>query len=218
MSLLNHLKPNESLAEVVAGLIMVLTFTLAASVVNGGGQDGARAALIGAVGCNVAWGIIDGVFYLMDCAFGRSRVNRIGQAVASAPDEAAALATIRGELDPLLEPIARSEDREHFYRGVRSALLEGQLPHRRGLTRADVMGAVAIFCLVVATALPAVLPLLLISDPWIALRASNLLVIVLLFIVGYYWAGYIDINRWLAAFGLTGLGLALVAIAIPLGG
>ena len=80
------------------------------------------------------------------------------------------------------------------------------------------MGAVAVFCLVFATALPAVLPLLLISDPWMALRASNLLVIVVLFVVGYYWAGYVDANRWLAGFGLTALGLALVAVAIPLGG
>ena len=133
MSPLNYLKPNESLAEVVAGLIMVLSFTLAASVASGGGQDGARAALIGAIGCNVAWGIIDAVFYLMDSAFDRNRLIRVGHAVASAPDEAAALATIRGELDPYLASIA-GEDREHFYRGVRNSLLQRRLP-RRGLTR-----------------------------------------------------------------------------------
>jgi hypothetical protein len=218
MSPPNYLKPNETLAEVVAGLIMVLSFTLAASVASGGGQDGARAALVGAIGCNVAWAIIDAVFYLMDSAFGRNRLIRIGRAVASAPDEAAALATIRGELDPYLASIARTEDREHFYRGVRSWLLQKRPPRRADLTRDDYMGAVAVFCLVVATALPAVLPLLLISDPWIALRASNLLVIVVLFVVGYYWAGYVDTNRWLAGFGLTALGLALVAVAIPLGG
>src|SRR5678815_225535 len=143
---LNYLKPNESLAEVVAGLIMVLSFTLAASVASGGGQDGARAALVGAIGCNVAWAIIDAVFYLMDSAFGRNRLIRIGRAVASAPDEAAALATIRGELDPYLASIARTEDREHFYRGVRSWLLQKRPPRRADLTRDDYMGAVAVFC------------------------------------------------------------------------
>ena len=218
MSPLNYLKPNESLAEVVAGLIMVLSFTLAASVATGGGQDGARAALIGAIGCNVAWGIIDAVFYLMDSSFDRNRLIRVGHAVRSASDEAAALATIRGELDLYLASIARTEDREHFYRGVRNSLLQKRLPRRAGLTQADWMGAVAVFSLVFATALPAVLPLLLISDPWIALRASNLLVIVLLFVSGYYWAGYVHANRWLAGLGLTALGLALVAVAIPLGG
>ena len=43
------------------------------------------------------------------------------------------------------------------------------------------MGAIEIFCLVFATALPAVLPLLVIGDPWLALRLSNLLVVGLLF-------------------------------------
>src|SRR5262249_41875576 len=63
VSPLRYLKPSESLSEIVAGLIMVLTFTLAASVLSGGGQDGARAALLGAIGCNAAWGIIDAVAF-----------------------------------------------------------------------------------------------------------------------------------------------------------
>ena len=58
MRSLSYLKPSESLTEVVAGLIMVLTFTLGASVLSGGGADGARAALVGAIGCNVAWAIM----------------------------------------------------------------------------------------------------------------------------------------------------------------
>jgi len=215
---LNYLKPNESLAEIVAGLIMVLSFTLAASVASGGGQDGARAALIGAIGCNVAWGIIDAVFYIMDSAFDRRRLIRLGRAVASAPDEAAALATIRGELDPHLASVTTAEDREQLYKRIRNSLVHRRVPRRAGLRRDDVLGAVTVFCLVFATALPAVLPLLLINDPWIALRTSNLLVVGLLFIVGYRWAKYVDANPWLAGLGLTALGLALVAVAIPLGG
>jgi hypothetical protein len=97
----SHLKPSESLTEIVAGLIMVLTFTLAASVLTGGGQDGARAALLGAIGCNAAWGIIDAVFYMMTSAFDRNRRLRLARAIAATPDEAAALAAIRSELDPL---------------------------------------------------------------------------------------------------------------------
>jgi VIT1/CCC1 family predicted Fe2+/Mn2+ transporter len=50
------------------------------------------------------------------------------------------------------------------------------------------------------------------------LRSSNLLVVGLLFVVGYYWAKYIDARPWAAGLGLTGLGLALVAVAILLGG
>jgi VIT family len=218
VSPLSILKPSESLAEIVAGLIMVLTFTLAASVAIGGGQDAARAALIGAIGCNTAWGIIDAVFYMMGAMFGRSRRIRLARAITSANDEAKALATIRDELDPYLASVTKETDRENLYRSVYYSLLHGQLPQRTGLTRDDLVGAAAVFCLALAAALPAILPLLFIDNPWLALRISNLLVVGLLFLVGYHWAKHTDVNPWYAGFSLTGLGLALVVIAIMLGG
>ena len=218
MSPWRHLRPSESLSEIVAALIVVLTFTLAASVVSGGGQDGARAALLGAVGCNAAWGIIDAVLYMMTSVFDRSRHLRFARAVASAPDEAAALATIRHELNPILASVTAAEDREQLYRSIRNSLAHGRLPPRTGLTRDDVVGAVGVFCVALAASLPAVLPLLLIERPWLALRVSNLLVVGLLFVVGYRWAKYVDANPWMAGFGLMALGLALVAVAMLLGG
>jgi VIT1/CCC1 family predicted Fe2+/Mn2+ transporter len=187
-------------------------------VLSGGGADGARAALVGAIGCNVAWAIIDGVLHMMARKFDRNRQLRIGRAIASATDEAAALAAIRGELDPYLASVTQVEDREQLYRSIRNTLAQRRLPPHTGLVRDDLMGAIEIFCLVFATALPAVLPLLIIDHPWLALRLSNLLVVGLLFIAGYHWAKYIDANPWSAGLGLLSLGLAMVAIAISLGG
>jgi hypothetical protein len=171
VSPLSYLKPSESLTEIVAGLIMVLSFTLAASVLSGGGQEGARAALLGAIGCNAAWGIIDAVFYMMASTFDRNRHLRIARAVASAPDEATALAAIRRELDPYLASVTRPKDREQLYRSVRNSLAHGRLPRRTGLAFDDVMGAIGVFCIALTASLPAVLPLLLIDHPWLALRA-----------------------------------------------
>jgi hypothetical protein len=218
VSPLSYLKPSESLTEIVAGLIVVLSFTLAASVLSGGGQEGARAALLGAIGCNAAWGIIDAVWYMMASAFNRNRRLRIARAIASAPDEAAALAAIRRELDPYLASVTRPEDREQLYRSVRNSLAHGRLPRRTGWAFDDVMGAIGVFCIAIAASLPAVLPLLLIDHPWLALRISNLLVVGLLFVVGYHWAKYVDASPWPAGLALMGLGLALVAVAILLGG
>jgi VIT1/CCC1 family predicted Fe2+/Mn2+ transporter len=215
--LVGHLNPDESLGEILAGLIMVLTFTLAAGVVTRGGQEGVRTLLFAAVGCNVAWGIIDAVFYILTNAFVRSRRARLIRAISAAPDEVAALATIRRELDPDLQAITRPEDREQLYRSIHILLANGK-PLRTGVTRDDLLGALAVFCLVLATTLPAALPFLVIGDPWLALRISNLLLISLLFIVGFHWAQYINANPWLAGLALTGLGLALVAVAIALGG
>jgi VIT1/CCC1 family predicted Fe2+/Mn2+ transporter len=128
------------------------------------------------------------------------------------------LAAIRSELDPYLASVTRAEDRERLYRSVHNLLAHGRLPRRTGLLFDDVMGAIEVFCIALAASLPAALPLLLIHDPWLALRTSNLFVVGLLFVVGYQWAKYIDASPWAAGLGLMGLGLALVAVAILLGG
>ena len=59
------LNPIDRVSEVLFGLIMVLTFTGSLSVAEAGRED-IRTMLIGALGCNLAWGIIDGILYLMD--------------------------------------------------------------------------------------------------------------------------------------------------------
>jgi VIT1/CCC1 family predicted Fe2+/Mn2+ transporter len=66
------LDPSERTAEVLFGLIMVLTFTGSLSVVDAGRAD-VREMLLAALGCNLAWGIIDGVLYLMTTVAQRSR-------------------------------------------------------------------------------------------------------------------------------------------------
>src|ERR1700752_2536039 len=58
------LEPMERITEVLFALIMVLTFTCSFSVA-GAGREQVRTMLIGALGCNLAWGMIDAVFYLM---------------------------------------------------------------------------------------------------------------------------------------------------------
>ena len=60
------LEPYDRISEVLFGLIMVLTFTGSLGVRRGGAQGGSDDAP-GALGCNLAWGIIDGVLYLMGC-------------------------------------------------------------------------------------------------------------------------------------------------------
>ena len=63
---MSYLKPSETLSELFAGLVVVLTVTLAASVLGGGDEVSAKIALIGAIGANIAWGVIDAALYLMN--------------------------------------------------------------------------------------------------------------------------------------------------------
>src|SRR4051812_49343890 len=53
------LDPMDRISEVLFGLIMALTFTCTLGVATAGHIE-VRTMLIGALGCNLAWGIIDG--------------------------------------------------------------------------------------------------------------------------------------------------------------
>src|SRR5437660_9388469 len=66
------LEPIDRVSEILFGLIMVLTFTGSLSVAEAR-RDDVRSMLIGALGCNIAWGIIDGVLYLMGCLSDRGK-------------------------------------------------------------------------------------------------------------------------------------------------
>src|SRR5215813_7374464 len=86
------LQPHERITEVLFGLIMVLTFTGSLSVADAG-RDDVRMMLIGALGCNIAWGIIDGIFYLMDCLSEQARnIRALRTSQGAAPDAHRAIA------------------------------------------------------------------------------------------------------------------------------
>jgi uncharacterized membrane protein YfcA len=52
----------------------------------------------------------------------------------------------------------------------------------------------------------------------LAIRASNLVSFVVLFIVGYHWGKYTGANPWKTGLLLTTVAVVMVLIAIPLGG
>jgi VIT1/CCC1 family predicted Fe2+/Mn2+ transporter len=208
-----YLDPAEILGEFLFGLIMVLTFTLGAAVA--GGYE--RGLLLAAIGCNVAWGVIDGMLVVMSNRYTRRRRGLLVREISAATDEGRALAAIREEFESGVSADARPEDRERLYRSLYGFYSRAQaIPMT--ITGADLATWFAVFVVVVASALPAVLPFLVISDPHDALRASNALLIILLFVAGWHYGRHIDVPPWLAGLVLTAIGVALVAIAIVLGG
>ena len=66
------LDPVERVSEVLFGLIMVLGFTGSMSAATAGRAE-VREMLVGAIGCNLAWGIVDAVMYVMATVLSRSR-------------------------------------------------------------------------------------------------------------------------------------------------
>jgi len=212
-----YLDPGESLSEVLFGLVMTLTFTLGAGVLVRDDPEAWRELLVATVGCNVAWGIIDAAMYIAAQLFERGQRRRLVQAIRRADGEEQAVGAVAGELEELLEPIASSADRAAFYRGIVSHIRKASLDPG-GLTLGDLWGAGASFVLVFFSSIPAALPFLFIDDTFLALRVSNALLIGLLFLVGYRWAAYTVASGWIVGLAFVAAGVALVVVAILLGG
>src|SRR6476660_7351382 len=58
------LNPVDRISEVLFGLIMALTFTCTISVAESNRTE-VRDMLVGAIGCNIAWGLVDAVMFIL---------------------------------------------------------------------------------------------------------------------------------------------------------
>ena len=98
------LEPMERISEVLFGLIMVLTYTGTLSVVTAD-RIQVRTILIGALGCNLAWGIIDAGMYLMSRFHERGRNILILRSVRGSSSPETARRAITNAPPPLLVPL-----------------------------------------------------------------------------------------------------------------
>jgi hypothetical protein len=212
-----HLDPDERVGELLFGLIMVLTLTLGAGIELKGDRAGTRELLIAALGCNAAWGIIDAALYLMSRLSERGRIHRIVRRVQAAEHREQALALVARELDERIPAIVKPEIRAALDADVLEKVRAAPLVPNR-VTASDLWAGLAVFWLVFLTALPAVLPFLMLRDARVAMRASNAILIGLLSYVGWRWAAYTGASRWRTGLLMAVLGVALVVVAIALGG
>jgi VIT1/CCC1 family predicted Fe2+/Mn2+ transporter len=121
------------------------------------------------------------------------------------------------ELDDRIPAIVGSELRAALHDDVLERLRGAEIPRTR-ISADDMRAGFVVFLLVFLTALPAVVPFLVLRDAQIAMRASNAVLIGLLFAAGWSWAGYTGASRWRTGLFMLLLGVSLVAVAIELGG
>jgi hypothetical protein len=212
-----YLDPADRLGEILFGVIMVLTVTLTAGFAADTGKKGVRELLFAAIGCNIAWGIIDGIMYIMSRITERSGQARLILAIQSVTDEGVALDIVRSEVEPKFELVTEPEQRNALYRSI-LAHAKTTKARRVFATKEDFLGALACFWLVFISCLPAAMPFLIFSRPHVALRVSNFLLIVMLFVIGMKWGKYAFTSRVGAGLVMAAIGLALVGVAILLGG
>lgn len=212
-----NLDPIETLSELIFGLLMVLTFTLGARLLGPEEPTDGKELLIAAIGCNLAWGIIDGFLFLLCRVFERRRIASIRAGLTTMDDDAAGLDALRDELANDLAALGNVDDRERFYASI-AAAARRHPPTPVRVTVEDLRGALLVFLLVVMTAIPAAIPFMIIGDSYVALRVSNAILALLLFVAGYWWGRHIGASPLLAGTLVMSIGVVLVLIAIPLGG
>lgn len=171
--------------------------------------------LIGALGCNLAWGIIDGIFYLMGCLADRTRDLRTLKAVRTAADQADARRIVAEALPGAVASVLEPAELETVSQRLKAL---PDPPARARLSREDWGGALGVLLLVVLTTFPVAIPFLFMHDAMRALRVSNAIAIAMLFVSGYAFGRIAGRRAWLMGLGTVILGAILVAITMALGG
>jgi hypothetical protein len=208
------LDPNARVSEVLFGLIMALTFTGSLGAATAG-RDEIRTLLIGMIGCNIAWGLVDAVMFLMSALAERGHGLLMIRAVRDTDTPHKAHGIIGAAMPPVLAAALTTDDFEKLRHGV---LGLRDLPATASLTREDWLGAAGVFLLVSLSTFPVVVPFLVFDRAQLALRVSNLIAIVMLFCLGY-WLGQHSGHRPLrVGASMVLLAVVLVALAIALGG
>jgi VIT1/CCC1 family predicted Fe2+/Mn2+ transporter len=207
------LDPVDRISEILFGLIMAVTIVGSLSIATAG-QNEARTVAVAALGCNLAWGLVDAVMYLVRTVTERSRNRALAKRIAGA-DAETARRLIALALPDSITAITGPDEIE----GMRRRLVRA--PPRVGsvLQGRDYLEAAGIFLLVVLATFPVVIPFMLFQDVAVAMWTSQVVTVVMLFLAGFALgrhAGHAKPS--VTGFLMAVFGVALIAAVKALGG
>ena len=208
------LDPIERVSEVIFGLLMAMTFIGSLSVATAGREE-VRTMMITALGCNLAWGLADAVMYLVRTVTERTRNRALLARLRGGAEAATGQAIVADALPPRLATAIGADGLEVLRR--RLAELPA-LPVRPQLGWDDFKGALGVFLLVVLATFPVVVPFMLFDQAALAVRVSNLVALVMLFIAGWILAEHAGGSRWRGGAAMAATGAVLMAAIMALGG
>jgi hypothetical protein len=208
------LNPLDRNAEILFGLFMVLTFTGTMSVATAGREE-VRTMLVAAIGCNAAWGLVDGVMYVLRNLVTRGRRATLVREVRAAATPEDGHRLIAAEMGELSSPMTAHQF-EHLRQWMLALPASASLPPR--LLASDLKAACGVFVLVFMSTFPVVLPFMFVDELHLAMRLSSAVAISMMFLCGYAWARYAGVNAWAAGLAMVLLGIVVESIVILLGG
>jgi len=171
--------------------------------------------LVEAVGCTLAWAIIDAGFYLLGCLSDRGHKLLLLRQLRRSSDQNEVRSTIAKVLPPL---IASRLHWEAFESLQQELMLLPEPPTLPRLTAEDLKGALGVLLFASAAILPITIPFTFMSDVRLALLVSHCIAIVLLFLAGWALGRLTSEHPMRVGVIMVVFGSAMIAIALALGG
>lgn len=150
-----------------------------------------RIMLISALAVNISWGIIDGLTYVIGGLIGRADEDRLINSLRADKNDLQLK-------DKLLE---KSPEKALSY-----------FP-----SKDDYKVALAVFLIDFVTVFPVVLPFIIFQDAARAVFFSHIIAVILFFLIGYYWALYLNWNKLKTGVVLAVIGAIVIAFTFYLG-
>jgi VIT1/CCC1 family predicted Fe2+/Mn2+ transporter len=179
------------------------------------GRDDVRLMLIGALGCNIAWGIIDAILYLMGCLAEKGTGIKTLRAVRRATDPQKARKLMTAALPPAVAQVIEPGELDSIHQRLKTL---PEPPAYATLHKDDWRGAIGVFLLVFLSTFPMAMPFMFMQNAVVALRVSNAIAIILLFFLGYAFGQITGRRPWVMGVAMVILGTILVGICLALGG
>ena len=172
------LDPVDRISEILFGLIMAVTIVGSLSVATAGANE-MREVSSAALGCNIAWGMVDAIMYLVRTATERARNRMLAKRVVDS-DEHTARRLVAQSLPEHVTSLVGPVEIE----AMRQRLLGLSFGDRAILHGRDWIEAGAIFLLVVIATFPVVVPFFVAGNAESALHWSQAIALVMLFAAG----------------------------------
>ena len=194
-----------------------MTVASSTKLASGEGVLSARIIIFAVLGCNIAWGVVDGIMYVFNNLLERGRLSKFVSYVKSYNPEKT-IPIVENEIESSIFSSLDHEEKKRLSAELLKSISKVQ-PKKAHITRDDVFGAFASFLLVFASGFIVVVPFFFLpNNVYLALKLSNLASIIILFTVGYQWAKYTDRNKIRTGAGMVLIGFVVAAVTILLGG